>query len=71
MPDHGSLLLHAVALAQAARDHGNHPFGSLLADADGTVLVEAENTVVTEADATGHAETRPVRGARPVTCPRP
>ena len=44
-------------MAGAARDHGNHPFGSLLADADGNVVLEAENTVVTEADATGHAET--------------
>ena len=61
MLDHESLLRRAVALARAARDHGNHPFGSLLADADGSVLLEAENTVVTEADTTGHAETNLVR----------
>jgi tRNA(Arg) A34 adenosine deaminase TadA len=61
VPDHETLLRQAVALARAARDHGNHPFGSLLADADGAVLLEAENTVVTEADATGHAETNLVR----------
>lgn len=61
MPDDEALLLQAVALAQAARDRGNHPFGALLADADGTVLLEAENTVVTTADATGHAETNLVR----------
>jgi tRNA(Arg) A34 adenosine deaminase TadA len=61
VPDHETLLLHAGALARAARDHGNHPFGSLLADAAGTVLLEAENTVVTEADVTGHAETNLVR----------
>jgi tRNA(Arg) A34 adenosine deaminase TadA len=61
VPDHETLLRQAVALARAARDHGNHPFGSLLADAEGAVLLEAENTVVTEADATGHAETNLVR----------
>lgn len=63
MPDDQGLLLRAVALARAARDRGNHPFGALLADADGTVLLEAENTVVTAADATGHAETNLVRRA--------
>jgi tRNA(Arg) A34 adenosine deaminase TadA len=56
-----ALLQRAIALAGAARAHGNHPFGSLLADPDGTVLLEAENTVVTGADATGHAETNLVR----------
>jgi tRNA(Arg) A34 adenosine deaminase TadA len=51
------LLLRAVALAQASRDAGNHPFGALLARSDGTVVREAQNTVVTERNATGHAET--------------
>ncbi|QIG43176.1 nucleoside deaminase [Nocardioides anomalus] len=54
-------LRRAIALSQAARDHGNHPFGALLADADGRVVLEAENTVVTGADVTGHAETNLVR----------
>ncbi|MBW4653955.1 MAG: nucleoside deaminase [Kaiparowitsia implicata GSE-PSE-MK54-09C] len=62
MPDlDPTLLKRAIALSQTARDHGNHPFGSLLVDAEGTVLLEAENTVVTERDATGHAETNLVR----------
>jgi tRNA(Arg) A34 adenosine deaminase TadA len=61
VPADEPLLQRAIALAGAAREHGNHPFGSLLADADGTVLLEAENTVVTDADATGHAETNLVR----------
>lgn len=56
-------LRRAIALAQQARDHGNHPFGSLLVDAEGQVLLEAENTVSTEHDATGHAETNLVRRA--------
>ena len=51
----------AIALAHSARAHGNHPFGALLADANGAVLLEAENTVVTERDCTGHAETNLMR----------
>jgi tRNA(Arg) A34 adenosine deaminase TadA len=58
-----SLLRTAIALAHSAREHGNHPFGALLADADGTVLLQAENTVVTSGDCTGHAETNLMREA--------
>jgi tRNA(Arg) A34 adenosine deaminase TadA len=36
-------LRRAIAIAQRARDHGNHPFGALLVDADQQVLLEAEN----------------------------
>lgn len=57
------LLRRAIALAALAREHGNHPFGALLADPDGNILVEAENTVTTEHDITGHAETNLVRKA--------
>ncbi len=53
----------ALRLARVARDHGNHPFGALLAGPDGTVLLEAENTVITAADRTGHAEINLVRQA--------
>jgi tRNA(Arg) A34 adenosine deaminase TadA len=56
-------LLAAIEIAQRARDHGNHPFGALLVDADGNVVVEAENTVVTGRDCTGHAETNVIRAA--------
>jgi tRNA(Arg) A34 adenosine deaminase TadA len=59
--DDEALLGRAIAIAGAARDHGNQPFGSLLASADGAVLREAENTVVVDADATGHAELNLVR----------
>lgn len=55
------LIRRTFALACRARQHGNHPFGALLADGDGTILLEAENTVVTELDPTGHAETNLVR----------
>ncbi|HEY5821819.1 MAG TPA: nucleoside deaminase [Propionibacteriaceae bacterium] len=55
------LLGAAIDLALSAREQGNHPFGSLLADADGKILLMAENTVTTESDVTGHAETNLVR----------
>ncbi len=51
----------AIALAQAARDHGNHPFGAVLADANDHIILTAENTVLTARDVTGHAETNLVR----------
>ena len=54
-------LRRAIHLAQQARDHGNHPFGALLADEHGEILLEAENTVNTDHDATAHAETNLVR----------
>ena len=50
------LLRQAIDVAHRAREHGNHPFGALLADEQGDVLLEAENTVITECDCTGHAE---------------
>src|SRR6187431_3045815 len=56
-------LTRAIELAAAAREHGNHPFGSLLVDGDGTVVLEAENTVVTQRDCTAHAELNLVREA--------
>jgi tRNA(Arg) A34 adenosine deaminase TadA len=54
-------LLAVIELAQRAREHGNHPFGALLVDADGNVVVKSENTVVTGGDCTGHAETNLMR----------
>ena len=58
--------MRAIELARAARENGNHPFGSLLVDASGSVLLEAENTVVTGRDCTAHPELNLVRavGAR-------
>ena len=55
------LLRTAIALAASARQHGNHPFGALLADAVGNILLTAENSVNTALDATGHAELNLVR----------
>jgi tRNA(Arg) A34 adenosine deaminase TadA len=52
-----------IEIARQARLHGNHPFGALLADAEGNILLTAENTVVTENDCTCHAETNLIRQA--------
>ncbi len=60
---HALLLRRTIEIALAARAHGNHPFGALLADPAGRVLLEAENTVVTEPNCTGHAETNLMRHA--------
>lgn len=57
------LLRRSIAVAQSARDHGNHPFGAVLADQEGNILLEIENTVITENDCTCHAETNLVRAA--------
>jgi len=51
----------AIEVAQAAREHGNHPFGAILVDENDQVLLQAENTVVTGSDCTGHAETNLMR----------
>jgi len=56
-------LRRAIDLAARAREKGNHPFGSLLVDADGAVVLEAENTVLTTSDCTAHAELNLVRAA--------
>ena len=57
------LLRRAIEIAQNAREHGNHPFGALLANAEGNILLEAENTVVTTKDITAHAELNLIRQA--------
>ena len=57
------LLRRAIEIAQNAREHGNHPFGALLADENGNILLEAENSVVTDRDCTAHAETNLMRMA--------
>jgi tRNA(Arg) A34 adenosine deaminase TadA len=63
VPVTDELMRRAIRLARQAREHGNHPFGALLADENATVLLEAENIVVTESDCTGHAESVLVRTA--------
>ena len=55
--DHETLLRKAFAVAARARDGGDHPFGSILVDADGVVLMEQGNGFTAEGrDMTAHAE---------------
>lgn len=54
-------LLTAVEVARRSREEGNHPFGALVVDADGTVVATATNMSSTDQDPTGHAETTVVR----------
>lgn len=59
-----TLLRRAIELAREAREeHGNPPFGSLLADADGNVLAEDRNTSLTDDDITAHPELKLARWA--------
>lgn len=53
-------LEHAIRLAYAARERGDHPFGAILVTPDGTI-VEGLNSVESDRDPTGHAETNLVR----------
>ncbi|MFE0648632.1 nucleoside deaminase [Streptomyces sp. NPDC059534] len=62
-PDDHTLLRRAIALAAAARDGGDPPFGSLLAGPDGTVLAEEHNTTLTDDDITAHPELKLARWA--------
>ena len=55
-------LRRAIAAAQASRDAGRHPFGSLIV-LDGEVIAEAHSLKSRDADATGHSEMRVVREA--------
>ncbi|WP_138946950.1 nucleoside deaminase [Plantibacter sp. M259] len=58
-----ALLRRAIDLAIVARAAGNPPFGSLLADANGTVLAEGTNTTLTDNDITAHPELKLARWA--------
>ena len=50
-------LRRAIAVAEAAKAAGNHPFGAVLVDLQGNILMEQGNIEVTEKVCTGHAET--------------
>jgi tRNA(Arg) A34 adenosine deaminase TadA len=54
--DHESFLRRAFDVARRARQHGNHPFGSILVGPDGEVLMEQESGYMPGRDMTGHAE---------------
>ncbi len=50
------LLRRTFAVAKRAQKNGMHPFGALLADANGEVLAEQGNGYMPDRDMTGHAE---------------
>jgi tRNA(Arg) A34 adenosine deaminase TadA len=55
--DDEELLRRSFAVARKAREGGDHPFGSILADKHGKVLMEQGNGYSSEgADRTAHAE---------------
>jgi tRNA(Arg) A34 adenosine deaminase TadA len=57
------LLRRAIAIAANAVTSGDAPYGSLLADADGTILAEAHNTVRRDNDISAHPELKLARWA--------
>lgn len=52
----GDYLRRAIALAAAARESGNPPFGSILVGADGSIVAEDSNTSITDNDISAHPE---------------
>ena len=62
-PDDERFLRRAIALAQASRDEGQAPYGSLLVGPDGRVLAEDHNTVLADDDITAHPERKLARWA--------
>jgi tRNA(Arg) A34 adenosine deaminase TadA len=62
-PDDERFLRRAVALAQASRDGGQAPYGSLLVGPDGRVLAEDHNTVLADNDISAHPEQKLARWA--------
>ena len=65
LPDHEiALLRRAIEVAREARQAGQHPFGALVADAEGRVVVECGNSSgPPDGDPTQHAELRAVAAA--------
>ena len=49
-------LRRAIALAAAARESGNPPFGSILVGPDRSVVAEDNNTSITDNDISAHPE---------------
>ncbi len=49
-------LRRSFEVARRSMSHGNHPFGAILVDKDGSVLIESENGYMPAQDGTAHAE---------------
>jgi tRNA(Arg) A34 adenosine deaminase TadA len=55
--DDQSYLRRAFEVARVSRDHGDHPFGAIMVDADGAILLEQTNGFSAHGgDMTAHAE---------------
>jgi tRNA(Arg) A34 adenosine deaminase TadA len=62
-PADQALLRRAIAIAAHAITVGDAPYGSLLADANGSILIEAHNTVERDHDISSHPELKLARWA--------
>jgi tRNA(Arg) A34 adenosine deaminase TadA len=62
-PADEALLRRAIAIAAQAVTLGDAPYGSLLADKDGTILIEEHNTVRRDNDISAHPELKLARWA--------
>jgi len=49
-------LRRSFEVARRSMSHGNHPFGAMLVDENGSVLIETENGYMPAHDGTAHAE---------------
>jgi tRNA(Arg) A34 adenosine deaminase TadA len=49
-------LRRSFEVARRSMSHGNHPFGAVLVDENGSVLIETENGYMPAHDGTAHAE---------------
>ncbi|KPG85104.1 nucleoside deaminase [Pseudomonas sp. RIT-PI-o] len=65
-----ALLRQTIALSQASKQRGRHPFAALVADRDGKVIAEAgNNSMPPEGDPTQHAELVAVAAAAKLLSP--
>lgn len=62
MPDDIALLRESIRVGLEARAAGNHPFGAVLADANGQILMTMGNNYLVD-KGPGHAETNLARTA--------
>ncbi len=63
-----ALLERTIQISEESRQAGNHPFGALLATAEGKILLEFGNSASTERG-TGHAELNVARKASELFTP--
>ncbi len=63
MPTDQNHMRRCIDLAREAKEEGDFPFGSLIADSGGNPVAEGRNREVTESDVTWHAEMEAVRNA--------